>query len=222
MAIVKFKDKVFEYTEENIHEHDNPSHEEVKQLLFKTKEFLDESGIQFMLGFGTLLGALREKDFIKNDPDIDLIVEDEEKLFNALPRLKEKGLRLVRAENKALYSLRMKGNVYLDLYILSPAEKFPWNLYCSRLEFNYIPAKYFKKKHKIEFLGKDFECPENPERLMRFWYGKNWMIPADKNNYYSHYEVFSRQIIRSPKIALKWLFRKIIGDKLYLKLKARK
>ena len=78
MATVKFKNKEYHYVEENIHDHGIPKYEDVKELLFKTKELLDEAGIPFILAFGTLLGAIREKDFIKNDPDIDLIIDDED------------------------------------------------------------------------------------------------------------------------------------------------
>ena len=222
MAIIKFKGKEYHYVAEDVHDHGNPNYEDVKELLFKTKELLDEAGISFMLAYGTLLGAIREKDFIKHDPDIDLIVDDEEKLFNTLPQLHEKGLRLVRAKSRAYYSFRMNGPIYIDLYILSPVENFPWKYYCVRVEYSYLPAKFFREKQTIDFLGKDFQCPKNPERLIRYMYGKNWRTPAGKDSHYSHYEVFSHQLIRKPKKALKWLFRRIVGDKLYLKLKSRK
>ena len=62
--------------------------EEIK-ILKKTVEFLDENKIQYFLGYGSLLGAVRHKGFIPWDDDIDLIIlrPDYEKLLSILKKL---------------------------------------------------------------------------------------------------------------------------------------
>jgi len=45
-----------------------------KKNLVALKYILDKYGVPFFLGFGTLLGACREKDFIENDQDVDILV----------------------------------------------------------------------------------------------------------------------------------------------------
>ena len=46
------------------------------------KRILNEAGVEFILSYGTLLGAVRENDFISHDEDIDLSM-----LHDGLPRL---------------------------------------------------------------------------------------------------------------------------------------
>ena len=43
-----------------------------KENLFLLKDICDEAGLKFILFYGTLLGAIREHDFITHDEDIDL------------------------------------------------------------------------------------------------------------------------------------------------------
>jgi phosphoenolpyruvate phosphomutase len=52
--------------------------ENAKRLLFDVADALEESGLPFCLGSGTLLGAIREDRFIPIDQDIDLWARAEE------------------------------------------------------------------------------------------------------------------------------------------------
>lgn len=45
-----------------------------KENLLLLKGILDKHNLKFLLSFGTLLGAVREHDFISHDEDIDLIM----------------------------------------------------------------------------------------------------------------------------------------------------
>ena len=213
---------IFEFEEEHISIANSNviTHEDAKELLFYTKELFDKIGLKFYLAFGTLLGALREKDFIKGDYDVDIFIENEKKLVDSLFYLFENGLKLVRVEKNKMYTFRLNSFCYIDVYLLLPIKGFSlWKFYCVSLNGNYTPKSFFTGYENISFLGENFDVVKNPERIIRYWYGDSWNVPLDKQHYYSHYEVFSHQLVKNPKAALKLIFRTFVGNDLYLKMK---
>lgn len=166
------------------------SHVEAQNILFKAKELLDSKGLRFFLAYGTLLGAIREHGFIKGDEDVDIAVDNEEHLISIIPYLEENDLHLIRVIPGNTYTFRTNEDCYIDMYILRPIFRFSiWSLYCYALCNLKTPKKYFKEYDKMEFLGKDFCCPKNPEKLIEFWYGKSWRTPVRGHKFY--YEVKS-------------------------------
>ena len=92
MAYIKYKNQKIKY---KFH----PLYEGIKELdkdismrnLVTLKEVSDEYGFRFYLAYGTLLGAVREHDFIAHDEDIDLAAEltQLDVLMAMLPKLIE-------------------------------------------------------------------------------------------------------------------------------------
>lgn len=75
----------------------------LKEALFEFKELMDNSGIEFVLAFGALLGAYRNKRLLGWDHDLDVyIIADSYKrfvdmnIFGLLRRAYKKGFRNVR------------------------------------------------------------------------------------------------------------------------------
>lgn len=149
--------------------------EQARDILFFTKEMLDNKKIEFCLIYGTLLGAIREHSFIAHDYDVDIYISDEQALLNAIPEFYDKGLKLCRVIPHRLYSFMFNG-VYIDLYIFAKAP-FPFNLWCYWLAGNIMPKRLFQGIEKIVFLGKEFNVPKNPEKIISFIYGKTWRTP---------------------------------------------
>ena len=82
------------------------------------KSILSKNNINFGFIYGTLLGAIREHDFITHDEDIDLFMLEEykERFYSCLFLLRENGFEVIRDDRCGLISI-MRNNEYIDFYI---------------------------------------------------------------------------------------------------------
>ena len=217
MTKLYFKGKIYEYNEEimSIESLNEITHDDAKEILFLTQDILSECNIKMHLSYGTLLGAVRDKDFIKGDLDVDVAIDNEDRLFDSLKYLHERGLVLVRARIGCVYSFRINEKCYIDIYIKRPLRHSIWSLYCCSLAGTVVPKKYFKGEDTLTFLGRQFVCVKNPERLLEFWYGKSWVQPIGKFEQEYIYEVKSHYYFSKYLITLKKRIRRLLGDKIY-------
>lgn len=186
--------------------------EDLGELLETTTRLLDECGISFCLAFGTLLGAVREKFFLKGDDDVDIIVTDEDKLYASLPFFYEHGLFINRIYKTELYTFHMKerkGNV--DLYILHPIKDWIYKDWCVSIRGHYAPKRFFVviEKDGCQIGHKSLPCPQHPEALLEWWYGKSWRIPRSGK---AVEDVFLRRLAQFPgkywRKGRRWLKKK--------------
>lgn len=149
-----------------------------KRNLLEVKDVLDKNGLYFGLMFGTLLGAIREHDFITHDEDIDLFIlsEDEEKFKSILFKLREVGFELIRYERSGLYSIFRNGE-YIDFYTMKPFKKGVryWG-------GDYLLEKYLIDTILIDFQGVKFVVPTKCEEFLELCYGSNWRTPIEYTN----------------------------------------
>ena len=157
--------------------------DDARSLLQTTKKLFDKCGLQFCLCFGTLLGAIRDHGLIKGDEDVDVFVESEELLRKSLPYLQDNGLILCRINKGNYYSFHTENNSYIDVYIKRRLPLSIWSLWCCSINSGAYPKWFFRKYDIINFLGVDCLCPHKPERLLRYLYGKDWVIPQRGHNY---------------------------------------
>jgi hypothetical protein len=211
--VIKIDGKDFEY--EKIHlswDAVSPMSAEIaKELLLKTKKAFDNHGLKMFLAFGTLLGAVRDNNFIPDDYDIDVYVDDEEKLLHLIPELYEHKIKLCRHvkggyffTKGGYYSFMYKESVYIDVYILQPFNFSIVGLWCFHLGVCAVPKKYFRITQEIKFLGNTFYCPSPPENLLHFWYGDTWRIPQSGHDF--HYDIY---LFAQYKKVKSWLNKKL-------------
>jgi len=144
-------------------------------------DIMERNKVRYGLMYGTLLGAVREHDFITWDEDIDLFVisEDEGKLKDSLWELLEQGFTFLRYDRTGIYTVVRDGE-YIDFYIFEPYSEGIRHAGCNR---KFFPDELFVNTVLYEFKGYKFPIPQNYEKLLEIEYGKNWMTPIKMYNY---------------------------------------
>ncbi len=143
------------------------------------KKVLDNKGLKTPLAYGTLLGAIRDHDFITHDEDVDLIArgEDKQAFFDTLKELEAEGFDVVRYDRRGLLSI-MRNGEYIDIYFFDPDKD--GLRYCSGC---YCPTEFLDDVRLYEFKGSDYWIPSNYEAFLVFIYGKEWKTPVKYTNY---------------------------------------
>lgn len=161
-----------------------------KNFLFNIADILEKYNIKFYLDYGTLLGAVRDKDFIKNDSDIDLGIYDKiwtnPLLLKSLILDFQKNNITIRNiwDNtiNTIISLR-KCNIAMDIYQKAKGNneyfKYGYDRKLGIVKMLY-PLDCLDTLDKINFLGKEFNIPHNSEKYLENIYGKSWVTPISK------------------------------------------
>lgn len=162
-------------------EHEAPINQEAsKYLLITLKRVLASHDIMIMPMFGTLLGAIREHGFIKNDTDVDVVIfaENITRVFDLQPELEKLDIHLHCYVLPWIFTFEYQGAT-CDLYPIYESA-WPWTSRYYLLMEKYINKKYFDATEDYELFGEIFKIPANPERLLTYLYGSTWRIPQSK------------------------------------------
>lgn len=183
------------------------------KLMTIISEVFEKYGIFFMPMWGTLLGIIRNGDFIDHDDDIDLLMlhEDENKLYDALVELKERGVFLCKQYKGQIYTVVSSEGIHCDIDVLRKAH-FPYNLaYCVVLE-KYRPKRLFGKYKKIDFKGLKISVPENSDDFLTYFYGKSWRVPQKgvRGRNFPKWMIVEDFLLKVRR-KIRWIIQKKIG-----------
>ena len=172
--------------------------------LIDTRNLLEGAGIPMFLHWGTLLGAVREKDFIAHDNDIDVgfYFADIDRFLSLKSEFEARGFEFITGsiENRKdgyIYKV-IRNGVDIDLFPAREVRHFFKGRLWQLDERTTVPMRFFDSLETLEFLGETFKVPADPVGLMRNLYGKTWNIPIAGYPARVDWAVRLRKLVASP------------------------
>jgi lipopolysaccharide cholinephosphotransferase len=173
------------------------------------RDVLEQRGIPVFLTFGTLLGAVREHDFIPHDEDVDMHIfeKDEQAFRDAFPALEAHGLKLRKRVAETRRYTFARGGEDVDFFLAREVSTRnggrAWDLE-GRMT---LPSRHLDTLESIEFLGQRFSVPSDPLGVVRILYGKTWNVPIAHRPSQVGFKARYRKLVAHPEKALFYLHR---------------
>lgn len=176
-------------------------HENSRLMLMEFDVCMQKHNIPYMLMFGTLLGAVREKGFIKHDVDADVALFHEDRPQNMVEILRRNGFVLNRSfeidggkyGREETYAYKGTDTTIDIFYIYPPIDNYPYGCCfgamdgCATWEVSMekyggvlpkrIEMPITKEIIRVPFEDFEVSIPANYGEILEFCYGKSYMIP---------------------------------------------
>lgn len=166
--------------------------ENARKNFLEINDILNRLNVRFYLSEGTLLGAIRDGDFIAWDHDLDLRIMVTDWKSSMREDFELAGFRYKESLCSRLYKGKSSGCVVIKRSIRAdlalnyyyPPEDLYLTLAHRPNDFNTLrAASFYRGDHFTDFAGVRVRVPHPPEEYLRIPYGEHWKTPR-KDNYY--------------------------------------
>ena len=172
------------------------------QCMIAIHELFEKDDIWYEISFGTLLGAVRHRNMIPWDDDMDLLVKlsDLEKIRNVLKSLEKIGYKT--EETYKLLRVYADETHFIDLFLIAEENDkimrcYSENNKCSYPEKNEgwwhdffgFDASYIFPRKLYQFGPLYLWGPVNSWQLLKFWYGDDCLTVCKTHYLKNHNEV---------------------------------
>ena len=159
-----------------------------EETLLFFDDFLKSIDLEYMIFASSLLGIVRDKKLMDHDAEIDICVLGKDLTDDMLSKIESSGF------HTGVYECKEKvGETYLSKQVrhegkhgwvaISPMWVNNKVAYINMLKSECITMnkKWHDKKNwgKLKYLGREFNCPKNPEEWLKDWYGDDWETPKE-------------------------------------------
>lgn len=147
---------------------------------------LSEADLKPALAYGTLLGAVRDGDFIAHDDDLDLLCHvDATDAASARAEMN----RVIDVLAKGGFSARFSSTSALNVHAFDKSngaliDVFPyWTadgrayLHMARMSIRDMSAEILDGRSEVALCGRKFPAPMRAEDFLAERYGANWRVP---------------------------------------------
>lgn len=159
-----------------------------KQNLLEIKQIFDSLKVKFWIDMGTLLGAVRNKNFIPYDKDIDTRMLAKDWCSSGTLIQQKARAKGFRCGAEAVYDSRVsvaffdKRGIRVDVgleYYYPPEDIYISLPRRASVNNAVVPARWYRTDHFIDFLGESFRVPHPPSERLERLYTKNWGTPTN-------------------------------------------
>lgn len=154
------------------------------EIITEVRDVLVHNGVKPVLSDGTVLGFVREGDFIKWDFDVDFFVDSADvmgKEHNIVKSFKNRGFIIVKVRSgKTDWKVAVeKEDLHIDVRsFYRKGDNFISKVRRSNRKFSVytMPSKYMDNLQEITFYGEEYFIPEDTDGYLTHLYG-DWRTP---------------------------------------------
>jgi glycerol-3-phosphate cytidylyltransferase len=194
-------------------EYVNVSTQTRRNVFTSAAKILDLMGLKWWIEAGTCLGAVREKDFIGHDPDIDVGIWADKPTSATAPDLIE---RMEKADFSLVHKFEHKGqllelsfikaDVKIDVFFFFERNGLAWHGAFGPENENgtgaysvFLPHVFtlslFRDLKEIDFVGLKVKVPNPPEQYLTERYGPTWQTPDRTYHYWTDCRAVARKFM---------------------------
>ena len=210
----------------------NEANKEKFEDLELVKQVMDKLKVPFMLAYGTCLGAYRDKDFLPDDNDIDLVVtepvshktkkqlgwmlydlgfKNQEIAFNVYDKMEPQEIGYNGDIDNGIICCEKSIKFTIFFFKKVDCPEHGEEMLCSaKLGAKPLissPAKFYKKMDKIKFGGTEYNLPGKVEEYLTYTY-EDWKDPLKRDHGQLFFEVHNdgqqiKDVIKEQRVAMK-------------------